>query len=166
MNWLGPENLKNSRPKKLVKSNKSILFRKIPFLAVFLVQKLIFGHFWNRQKCNLVKKLLIYLISRVFWPGLFQIFWPAMPLLPISEFQRNASKFAIYYIYENPKLLFPFFISCYLAFSPNECPGLCALLSKVAQNEKCNFGLSYTTTKSIADALSQHVRHQIQRVTG
>ena len=37
----------------------------------------------------------------------------------------NASKFAMFYIYENPKLLFPFFISCYFIFSPNECPGLC-----------------------------------------
>ena len=37
---------------------------------------------------------------------------------------RNASKFAIFHIYENPKLLFPFFISCYFIFSPNECPGL------------------------------------------
>ena len=39
-------------------------------------------------------------------------------------FQRNASKFAIFCIYENPKLLFPFFISCYFIFLPNECPGL------------------------------------------
>ena len=33
-----------------MKSNKAIFFRKIVFLAVlyfFLVQKLIFGHFWN-----------------------------------------------------------------------------------------------------------------------
>ena len=43
-------------------------------------------------------------------------------ILPISEFvldekfQRNTSKFAIFYIYENPKLLFPFFISCYFIF--------------------------------------------------
>ena len=29
------------------------------------------------------------------------------------------------YLYENPKLLFPFFISCYFIFFPNECPGLC-----------------------------------------
>ena len=58
----GPENLKKSRPKKLVKSNKSIsrkifspkssiakqIFHEIAFLAVlnfFPVQKLIFGHF-------------------------------------------------------------------------------------------------------------------------
>ena len=40
-------------------------------------------------------------------------------LLPISEFvldemlQQTASKFAIFYIYENPKLPFLFFISCY-----------------------------------------------------
>ena len=33
---------------------------------------------------------------------------------------RNASKFAIFYIYENTKLLFPIFISCYFIFFPNE----------------------------------------------
>ena len=43
-------------------------------------------------------------------------------LLPISEFeldemfQRKASIFAIFCIYENPKLLFPFFISCNFTF--------------------------------------------------
>ena len=37
--------------------------------------------------------------------------------------QRSASKFAIFYIYENPKLLFDFSFSCYA----NECPGLCCL---------------------------------------
>ena len=39
--------------------------------------------------------------------------------------KRNASKFTIFYIYENPKLLYPFFISCLDLFSPYECPGLC-----------------------------------------
>ena len=34
---------------------------------------------------------------------------------------QNTSKFVIFYIYENPKLLFPFFISLYFIFSPNEC---------------------------------------------
>ena len=39
--------------------------------------------------------------------------------------QRNASKFAIFYIlYQNPKLIFPFFISCYFMFFPNESYGL------------------------------------------
>ena len=44
-------------------------------------------------------------------------------LLPILEnvfdekFQRKASKFAIFYTYENPTLLFPFFISYYFIFS-------------------------------------------------
>ena len=50
--------LKKSKAKKLVKSNKSF-FCEIAFLAVlnfFLVQKLIFGHFWNCKKCNLVKR--------------------------------------------------------------------------------------------------------------
>ena len=40
----------------------------------FLVRKLIFGHFLNCKKWNLAKKnfvILIYLISRVFWPGIF-----------------------------------------------------------------------------------------------
>ena len=43
-----------------------------------------------------------------------------MELLTISglvldeKFKRNASKFEIFHIYENPKLLFPFFISCYI----------------------------------------------------
>ena len=48
-------------------------FHKIAFLAVlnvFPIQKLIFGHFWNSKKWNLVKKnffvKLIYLISWVF----------------------------------------------------------------------------------------------------
>ena len=31
----------------------------------------------------------------------------------------------IFTIYKNPKLLFPFFISCYFVFPSNECPGLC-----------------------------------------
>ena len=39
--------------------------------------------------------------------------------------KRNTSKFAIFNIYKNPKLLFPFFISSYLTFFPNECHGLC-----------------------------------------
>ena len=47
------------------------------------------------------------------------------PLIPISGFvldkmfQRNASNFAIFYIFENSKLTFPFFISCYFIFLPN-----------------------------------------------
>ena len=43
----------------------------------------------------------------------------SISLLPIlrfmldEKFQWNASKFAIFYMYKNPKLLFPFFISEY-----------------------------------------------------
>ena len=33
-----------------------------------------------------------------------------------EKFQRNVSKFAIFYIYENPKLFFLFFFFCYLIF--------------------------------------------------
>ena len=58
--------------------------------------------------------------------------------------RRNASKFTIFYIYENTKLPFPFFISCNFTFFFNECHAhvLCrhrALIrgkSKVAWNEK------------------------------
>ena len=35
-----------------------------------------------------------------------------------EKFQQNASKFTIFYIYENPKLLLPFFISCYFFIFP------------------------------------------------
>ena len=48
-------------------------------------------------------------------------------LLPIlrfvldKKFQRNASKFAIFYVYENPKLLFPFSFHEYFIFLPYEC---------------------------------------------
>ena len=39
-----------------------------------------------------------------------------------SEMLQNLS----YYMHsKTPKLLFPFFISCYLIFFTNECPGLC-----------------------------------------
>ena len=80
-------------------------------------------------------------------------------LLPISvfvldeKFHRNASKFAIFHIYENPKMLFPFFISCYFIFFPNECHGLWRhrpghLLGENAKyhemkNRKSNIGFSY-----------------------
>ena len=44
-----------------------------------------------------------------------------------EKFLQNASKFAIFYIlFENPRLLFQFFVSCYFCFFPNECPGLCS----------------------------------------
>ena len=47
----------------------------------------------------------------------------AKSLLPISgfvlieKFQQNASKFAIFYMHENLKLFFPFFISWNFIFS-------------------------------------------------
>ena len=65
---------KKVQANQFVKSNESKNFcREIAFLAVwnfFLVQKLIFGHFWNCKKWNLVKKnfvKLIYLIARGFF---------------------------------------------------------------------------------------------------
>ena len=40
-----------------------------------------------------------------------------------SEMLQNVPYFI--YLYKNPKLLFPFFISCYFIFLPDECPVLC-----------------------------------------
>ena len=62
-----------------------------------------------------------------------------------EKFQRNALKFSIFYIYENLKLLFPFFIWYYFIFS---------LMNvdidqgkKIKQNKmkngKSSFGFSY-----------------------
>ena len=42
-----------------------------------------------------------------------------------EKIQQNALKFAIFYIYINTKLLFPFFIFRYFNFFSNECLGLC-----------------------------------------
>ena len=83
----GPENLKKSRPKKLVKSNKSISRKKIfwpnsNFCNFKNGQKSIF----EEGKCLKLPKMQfheiiffwIYLISRVFLPRLFKIFWPAV----------------------------------------------------------------------------------------
>ena len=76
---IGPENLKKSRPKKLVKSNKSIsrkfYFDQIPFFLQF--QKWPKINFRTRKKFKTArnaisqKKFLVYLISWVFLPGLF-----------------------------------------------------------------------------------------------
>ena len=55
-----------------------------------------------------------------------------------EKFQQNASKFAIFYIYENPKLLFPFFILCYFIIFPNEYPGPCRHRSGHSLGEKNN----------------------------
>ena len=75
----GPENLKKSRPKKLVKSNKSIS-EKI-FLAKFhflRFQKWPKIYFSTGKKFKIAKKAIfheffffIYLILQVFLPGLF-----------------------------------------------------------------------------------------------
>ena len=79
----GPETLKKSRQKKLVKSHKSkfffvkLHFWQIPsfsqfknsFLAIFEIAK---NGIWSKH--FFVK--LIYLISRVFLAWTFLIFWP------------------------------------------------------------------------------------------
>ena len=60
--YMWARKFKKVRAKKLVKSNKSkTFFREIAFLAVlnfFPVQELIFGHFWNCEKWNLVEKII------------------------------------------------------------------------------------------------------------
>ena len=74
----GPENLKKSSPKKLVKSNKSISQKKFfdqnPFFLQF--QKWSKINFCTGKKFKMPRnaipiKKFIYLISRVFLPGLF-----------------------------------------------------------------------------------------------
>ena len=58
--------------------------------------------------------------------------------------QQNASKFAIFYIYENPNLFFPLIISCCFIFSPCEYQylwrhreqGIRKGENKVAENKK------------------------------
>ena len=59
--------------------------------------------------------------------------------------QRNASKFVIFYIYQNPMLLFQFFISCNFVFPPMNARAF--IREKIKQpkmkNGKSNFGFSY-----------------------
>ena len=57
--------------------------------------------------------------------------------------QQNTSKFATFYIYENPTLIFPVFISCYFIFPLINAPvdvdidkGIHKGKSTVARNEK------------------------------
>ena len=71
-----PEKLKKSRPKKLVKSNKSIsrknYFDQIPFFAISKMAKNQFLNWEKVQKCQFhEKKIWIYLISRVFCLDIF-----------------------------------------------------------------------------------------------
>ena len=74
-----------------------------------------------------------------------------LTLLPISEFvldekfQQNASTYAIFYVYESPKLIFPFFILCNFIFLPNECPDNISNNIKLHEmkNGKSNLGFSY-----------------------
>ena len=51
---------KKVQAKKLVKSNKSIFFHEIAFLAVFPVQKLIFGHFLNCKIMEFGQKKIFF----------------------------------------------------------------------------------------------------------
>ena len=65
----------------------------------------------------------------IFQPGIYINALPPTSGFVLDEkFQRNASKFAIFYIYENSKLLFPFRAT--LFFFPDECPGLCRVLAE------------------------------------
>ena len=68
--------------------------------------------------------------------------------------RQKIPKFAIFCIYENPKLLFPFFILRYFISFPNKCPGLYRqstysrvfIMEKIKlhgmKNGKGNFGFS------------------------
>ena len=80
------------------------------------------------QSTNLLflKSVLLKLRSSNKWKKIHDI-WHLITLLPISEFvlddmfQWNASKFAIFYIYKNTKLLFPYLILCYFFLLPGLC---------------------------------------------
>ena len=55
---------------------------QIPFFAISKNgQKSIF----DVGKMQFHEKKLIYLISRVFWPGLFKIFWPTVHYLDVNN---------------------------------------------------------------------------------
>ena len=82
-----PENIKKSRPKKHVKSNKSIsriFFDQIPFFAISKMAK---NHFLNWGKSLKLprmqfheKKLFIYLILRVFCLDFFKFSGSPCPI--------------------------------------------------------------------------------------
>ena len=57
-----------------------------------------------------------YSLYRMVTPPNFRVMLDEM-------FQRIASKLAIIYMYEHPKLHLPFFISCNFMFLPNANPG-------------------------------------------
>ena len=121
-----------------------ILIRKVnlrPFfrevIRVNFSSHNIFGSY-STINCNIFLKVPIhYCLLRLCqnWKWICREF-PRNTYIPMTLFRnerfmldemtrQNASKFAIFYIYENPKLPFPFFISCYFICLPNECPGLC-----------------------------------------
>ena len=110
-------------------------------------------------------------INLLFLRSVGLVSWVVSTLLPISEFvldekfQRNASKFAIFYIYENPKLLFPFFISCYFIFLPNECPSLCRHSSghSLCKN-KCS--MKWKTEKATLGFRKYKIWQILQRFAG
>merc|ERR1719479_371252 len=72
---IGPENLKKSRPNKLLKSNKSISPKKIidqiPFFAISKMAKNKILTWENCQKCNFMKKRDLFDFTSFFsWTSL------------------------------------------------------------------------------------------------
>ena len=61
------------------------------------------ARFWGEKKKD-IDEFLKYVHTSLFRKKRFML---------DEKFQQNASKFAIFYRYDNPKLLYPFFISCY-----------------------------------------------------
>ena len=79
----------NSRPNKLVKSNKSISRKN--FFCNFKNGRT--GKKFKTARNAISQKLsLIYVISRVFLPGLFKIFWPTVNIQC-----RNTTNFNLHY---------------------------------------------------------------------
>ena len=96
-----PENLKKSRPKKLVKSNKSIsrknFFDQIQFFAISKMAKNQFLNWENCQKCNFTEFFFNYLISRVF------LAWTFLNLLASCVISRKK----IFLIYQISRVFLP-----------------------------------------------------------
>ena len=123
-------------PKENILLEKS--WKNVQNKEILLHKWLYFGHYYIH-----FQKTTIYVIKFPYFEHFFNFFpvkyfllgcfWFLMDYLHVgvcsfpSSFFISKSSFrqGVVYLYENPKLLFPFFISCYFIFSPNECLGLC-----------------------------------------
>ena len=89
---------KIQKNKKIVKLIYYLISRVFCLDFFSPVRKMIFGHFCNCKRWNMVKKnfmkLIYYLISRVFLAWIFQHFWPTVAFKPNLS-QANVDKILI-----------------------------------------------------------------------